>query len=316
MDAALPLFRAALGATVNSLSTGSHWPFAPDAAAALAAEGRVEDLRAWVADVSVLTVADPNPHNQASDRLCAGHLHAAAGELDGAREAYTDAAQRYAAMPCPARTAEAYLGLADVEWLAGSPEPSVRAARQAASIADTLGAPSLARAAKRAVDRADEPPVLATVLFTDIVGSTERATALGDVAWRALLERHHAIVRRELARSRGREIDTAGDGFLIAFDTPAHAIRCASAISDGLAQAGIPIRAGLHTGECQQDNGKLTGVTVHIAARVSSLAGAGEVLVSQTVRDLVTGSGLEFTDRGRHTLKGVPGEWQLYAVRH
>jgi class 3 adenylate cyclase len=156
--------------------------------------------------------------------------------------------------------------------------------------------------------------VLATVLFTDIVGSTERAAELGDRRWRELLERHHTTVRRELERFRGREVDTAGDGFLATFDGPARAIRCARAIEQGLRELGLELRAGLHTGECELMGDKVTGVAVHTGARVAAQAGPGEVLVSNTVKDLVAGSGIEFEDRGTHELKGVPGEWRLYAV--
>ncbi len=156
--------------------------------------------------------------------------------------------------------------------------------------------------------------VLATVLFTDIVGSTERAAALGDSAWRELLARHHALVRRELARFRGEERDTAGDGFFATFDGPARAIRCSEVIVEGLRELGLDVRAGVHTGECELHDGKVAGIAVSIGARVAALAGPGEVLVSQTVRDLVAGSGLEFEDRGAHELKGVPGDWRLYAV--
>jgi class 3 adenylate cyclase len=158
--------------------------------------------------------------------------------------------------------------------------------------------------------------VLATVLFTDIVGATERASELGDRRWRELLEQHHAVVRRELERFRGNEIDTAGDGFLATFDGPARAVRCASAIHQALAPLGLQVRAGLHTGEVEVADGKVAGIAVHTGARVAALAGAGEVLVSGTVKDLVAGSGLEFEDRGTQELKGVPGEWRLYAVSH
>lgn len=153
------------------------------------------------------------------------------------------------------------------------------------------------------------------MLFTDIVASTERAAELGDRRWRELLESHHALVRRELARFRGREIDTAGDGFLATFDGPARAIRCACAISDVVKPLGIEIRAGLHTGECEVMGDRVGGIAMHIGARVASPAAPGEVLVSSTVKDLVAGSGLSFEDRGTHALKGIPGEWRLFAVR-
>jgi class 3 adenylate cyclase len=155
---------------------------------------------------------------------------------------------------------------------------------------------------------------LATVLFTDIVGSSERATSLGDRAWRELLERHHELVRRQLVRFRGREVDTAGDGFFASFDGPARAIRCASAIVESMPELGLEVRAGLHTGECELVDGKVAGIAVHTGARVSSYAQPGEVLVSSTVKDLVAGSGIAFEDRGAHELKGIPGEWRLYAV--
>ena len=161
----------------------------------------------------------------------------------------------------------------------------------------------------------EEPDrILATVLFTDIVGSTARAAELGDRGWRELLHAHHDRVRRELARFRGREIDTAGDGFFATFDGPARAIRCACSLTEAVRDLGIEIRAGLHTGECELVDGKVGGIAVHIGARVSAEAGPGEVLVSSTVKDLVAGSGLQFADRGTAELKGVPGEWRLYAV--
>lgn len=158
--------------------------------------------------------------------------------------------------------------------------------------------------------------VLATVLFTDIVGATEKANSAGDRRWHDILDGHHALVRRELAHFRGREIDTAGDGFMAAFDGPARAVRCACAIDEGVRSLGIEIRAGLHTGECEVMDDKLGGIAVHIGARVAALASGGEVLVSGTVRDLVAGSGLRFADRGFHPLKGVPGDWHLFAVEH
>ncbi|HET7759064.1 MAG TPA: adenylate/guanylate cyclase domain-containing protein [Gaiellaceae bacterium] len=162
---------------------------------------------------------------------------------------------------------------------------------------------------------ADVPDtVLSTVLFTDIVGSSAVAARLGDREWRQLLERHHALVRRELARYRGEEKDTVGDGFFATFDGPARAIRCAEAIVEGVRDLGLEVRAGVHTGECELHEGKVAGLAVVIGARVSALASAGEVLVSQTVKDLVAGAGLELAERGEHELKGVPGSWRLYAV--
>jgi class 3 adenylate cyclase len=157
--------------------------------------------------------------------------------------------------------------------------------------------------------------VLATVLFTDIVGSTERAAAVGDRAWRAMLESHHEFARQELERHRGRAIEFAGDGLLAVFDGPARAIRCAHAISDASRTLGLQIRAGLHTGEIELAGKSVRGIAVHIGARVAAEANPGEVLASSTVKDLVVGSGIQFTDRGLHILKGVPGEWHLFAAR-
>jgi class 3 adenylate cyclase len=162
-------------------------------------------------------------------------------------------------------------------------------------------------------DVADER-VLATVLFTDIVDSTRRAAEMGDRDWHALLDAHDAVVRSQLARFRGREVNTSGDGFLAMFDGPQRAIRCAMAIRDAVRTLGIEVRAGLHTGECEIRGDDIGGIAVHIGARVSALAGPNDVLVSSTLRDLVIGSGLEFEDRGAHELKGVPGEWHLFAV--
>jgi class 3 adenylate cyclase/pimeloyl-ACP methyl ester carboxylesterase len=156
--------------------------------------------------------------------------------------------------------------------------------------------------------------VLATVLFTDLVGSTERAAALGDRAWKDLLTRHHADVRREVARYRGVEVDTAGDGFFCRFDGPARAIACARQIVDDAGELDLDVRAGIHTGECELMGEKIAGIAVVTGARISSLAGSGEVLVSSTVKDLVAGSGLAFAEHGEHELKGVPGTWRLYAV--
>lgn len=161
---------------------------------------------------------------------------------------------------------------------------------------------------------AEPDRVLATVLFTDIAGSTARAQELGDRAWRDLLERHHALVRADLARYRGREIDTAGDGFFATFDGPARGIRCARSIVEAVRGIGLEVRAGLHTGEVELAAGSVRGIAVHTGARVASLARPGEVLVSGTVKDLIAGSGIELTDRGSHELKGIPGEWRLFAL--
>jgi class 3 adenylate cyclase len=172
--------------------------------------------------------------------------------------------------------------------------------------------PFLQSAAMREAPEPDK--VLATILFSDIVGSTAKAAELGDARWRELLAAHHGQVRAQLARFRGVELDTAGDGFFARFDGPARAIRCALAIRDAVRDIGLQVRLGLHTGECEVLDAKVAGLAVAIGARVSARAAAGEVLVSQTVKDLVAGSGISFADRGLAELKGVPGQWRLYAV--
>jgi class 3 adenylate cyclase len=153
-----------------------------------------------------------------------------------------------------------------------------------------------------------------TVLFTDIVDSTARASAFGDRIWRAFLNRHHAIVRAEVERWRGREVNMTGDGFVVCFDDPARAVRCALAIAAAVRPLGLEIRAGVHTGDCYLEGDEISGIALHIGARIAALAAPGEVLVSSTVKDLVVGSDLDFDDRGTHDLRGVPGEWRLYEV--
>jgi class 3 adenylate cyclase len=172
---------------------------------------------------------------------------------------------------------------------------------------------------ERFLDNLDSPAdadrILATLLFTDIVASTEHAQQLGDRRWRAVLEQHDRLIREELGHHRGREVDSAGDGFLAAFDGPARAIRCACAIGERLRELDIAVRAGLHTGECElRPGGRLGGIALHICARIASQATGGEVLVSRTVKDLVAGAGIAFDDRGEHQLKGIAEPWQLYAV--
>lgn len=167
----------------------------------------------------------------------------------------------------------------------------------------------------RGLGRREPETVLATVLFTDIVGSTEKLVELGDAGWRELVERHHALVRQQLSRFRGEEVDTAGDGFFARFDGPIRAVHCARAIGEAVGTLGLEVRAGLHTGECELVGGKIAGLAVNIGARIAALAAPNEVLVSSTVKDLVVGSDLGFEERGAATLKGVPGEWHLFALR-
>jgi class 3 adenylate cyclase len=190
-------------------------------------------------------------------------------------------------------------GVAFVPWVE-EPDPLVAAIE---------GFLSSVRREEAELDR-----VLATVLFTDVVGSTDRACEVGDACWAELLERHNAAVRAMLARYRGTEVKTTGDGFLATFDEPARAVKCAQGICEAVIPLGLEVRAGCHTGEIELLGADVGGVAVHIAARVAALADASEVLVSSTVKDLVAGSGLQFCERGEHELKGVPGSWHLYAV--
>jgi class 3 adenylate cyclase len=157
--------------------------------------------------------------------------------------------------------------------------------------------------------------VLATLLFTDIVGSTAKAAQLGDRAWQDLLNKHHRLVRAQLARFHGREVDMAGDGVFATFDGPARAVRCASTIAAGVKALGLDVRAGVHTGEIEQTDGSARGIAVHIAARIAAAARPGEVLVSSTVKDIVAGSGIDFDERGERELNGVPGTWRVFAAR-
>ena len=214
-------------------------------------------------------------------------------------EAIPDNACRYVADRIPGATYHVVPGYDHVPW-SGDPEP------YAAAIEEFV----TGHAAQDVVD----DRVLATVLFTDIVGSTARAADLGDRRWRELLDRFQAAVRKELARHRGREVNTRGDDFLITFDGPARAIRCARAISEAAGAIGLQVRCGVHTGEIEVRGNDIAGMAVHIGARVSALADPGEILATTTVRDLVVGSGMCFEERGQHELKGVPGTWGLVSV--
>jgi class 3 adenylate cyclase len=174
--------------------------------------------------------------------------------------------------------------------------------------------PETQRAEAVGADEAQFARVLATVMFTDIVDSSAMAAQMGDRMWRNVVERHHSIVRSLLARYRGDEVDTAGDGFFASFDGPARAVRCAEAIVEAVRELGLEIRAGIHTGEAETIDGKVGGIAVNIGARVAAEAGPSQVLVSQTVKDLVAGSGLRFEDAGEHDLKGIPGNWRVFRV--
>ncbi|HEV3124267.1 MAG TPA: AAA family ATPase [Candidatus Dormibacteraeota bacterium] len=298
----------------GSYRPSTHALVSPDVVNALAQQGDRARIAQLLDVLRELTTADPNRHNRAAQALCEGIALAADGAHADALLHLTEAVDVYRSMPYPAREADALLALADVETRCGRTAEALGAARAVKLIAERLQSTPLAEAADGLLHSSDADLVLATVLITDIVGSTEIAARLGDRAWRELLVRHNAIVRRELERHRGREIDTAGDGFIAAFESPARAIRCAQAVLSALNAAGVDIRAGLHTGECEAVGEKLTGIAVHTAARIAAAAGSGEVLVSATVRELVAGAGFGFSDRGTRELRGLPGEWRLYAV--
>jgi class 3 adenylate cyclase len=181
--------------------------------------------------------------------------------------------------------------------------------------ASTQGLAQLIDSSKRQKTTVSEVKrILATLLFTDIVGSTEHAKRLGDGGWRSLLSRHHDAVRAAIVRCEGTEVDTAGDGFFVRFESPARALECARTAREAVKRLGLDIRVGIHTGECELQGRRLTGMAVHVAARIQGLAGAGDILVSSTVKDIVVGSNARFEDRGQHSLKGMPGEWRLFSL--
>ncbi len=308
------LFWEAVRLTTDDRGYGSHWMFSPEYAWALAAAGDLAELERWVAATDKLTAIDDTANNRAASHLCHAAQARATEELARARDELTEALNLFTAMPYPAREVETLLELALVEAAMAEDDAAAASAHQAHARAREIGAAALVDRASELVDELSGGSVVATVLFTDIVKSTERAAALGDLAWSDLLEDHNRIVRAELHRFGGREIDNAGDGFLSAFDSPTRAVRCAAAVLADLQAAGIPARAGLHSGECRQAGTKLTGLAVHVAARVLAAAEAGEILVSGTVRDLLAGSGFDFADRGIHQLRGVPGDWRLFAL--
>jgi class 3 adenylate cyclase len=254
-------------------------------------------MRRSASPSAALALARMNTDVDVRDVLPSVRVPALIMHRDGDRDAQVDEGRYIAAQIPGARFIELH-GIDHLPWIGDQDE--------------VLGEIEEFLTGVRPIPQPDR--VLATVLFTDIVRSTEMAASLGDERWRDLLAQHHTVVRAELARFRGREIDIAGDGFLASFDGPARAVRCASAIISGVRDLGIEVRAGVHTGECEVMEGKLTGLAVHIGARVAALATPGAVLVSSTVRDLVAGSGIEFDDRGLHQLKGIDGEWRLFAV--
>jgi len=196
----------------------------------------------------------------------------------------------------------------------GDDEASRESARAARAVAESVGARAIVDRASTIAERAAVETRVLTVLFTDIVGSTQQLSELGDRAWRHLLERHDGVVRAEVARYSGHVVNTTGDGFVVSFDSPTQAVRCAIAVRDAMAPIGVGVRVGLHTGECQLVDGDLRGMAVHVAARVCGAGGAGEILVTSTVRDMALGLPVPFEDAGVHELRGVPGSWSLLRV--
>jgi class 3 adenylate cyclase len=217
-------------------------------------------------------------------------------------------------MGCPARVVECELVLGEVDLRRGDDEAGRAAARRARDGATSIGAGALVARSDELAARAEVESRVVSVMFTDIVSSTERLSSIGDSAWRHVLERHDALVRRELARFSGREVNTTGDGFVAAFDSPTQAVRCALELRDALGEVGVPVRTGLHTGECQLVDGDLRGLAIHLAARVCREAGAGEVLATTTVRELTIGLDLPARDLGERELRGAPGRWRLFAL--
>ena len=314
LESAGPLFWEVLTLTTSARGRGSHWLFSPDMARALLDEERLEELERWADAMATVTSNDSHLHNRSANALVQAYCATAQGEFDGARAWLGEAMVRYGSMLCPAREAESLIGLSDLERRVGNEVAAAAAATRALVIAERIGAGALIEQATLSTARASVPTILTTVLFTDIVGSTQRLSEVGDRAWRTLLERHNAVVRREMERYGGREVNTTGDGFLASFDSPAQAIRSVMSMREALKPVGVEIRAGLHTGECQVAGDNLAGIAVHLAARVCAAAGSSELLVTGTVRDLVAGANFTFVDRGTHEMKGVAGDWRLFSI--
>jgi class 3 adenylate cyclase len=313
-DAAAGKFWDVLERTVSARGRGSHWLFSPDFAAALCRDDRVDELRRWARAISEVTANDDHAHNRAANWSVAGALGLATGELDDAAESIGLSLGAYEDMGCLARAAECELALGELALRRGDDQAGQDAAARARSRAAAFGAGAIVARAEELAQRASVESRVLTIMFTDIVSSTEQVGAMGDSAWRHLLERHNAVVRRELTRFSGREVNTTGDGFVAAFDIPTQAVRCALAVRDAMRDAGVPVRTGLHTGECQMVGDDLRGLAVHVAARVCSAAGAGEVVATSTVRELAMGLNVEALDLGERELRGAPGRWRLYAL--
>jgi class 3 adenylate cyclase len=314
LDAASADFWHLLEVTVSARGRGSHWLFSPDFAIALLDHERPEELSRWAHAISQVTASDQHPHNLAADALVRGCRDLAADNHESAAAALTMALDIYGHMDCPARVVETHLVLSSLALRMGEYDKALIAAATAEELAEGIGASALIERAQRRKEAAAGESIVATILFTDIVNSTQRAHDIGDSGWRTLLDRHDAIVRRELVRFRGREVNTTGDGFVASFDSASQAVRCARGVQEGLGALHVEVRAGIHTGECQVVGNDLRGVAVHLAARVCSSAQPGEIRVTSTVKDLLSGHGVVFKDIGAVELKGFSETWRLYAL--
>ena len=312
VSAASREFWNVLEVTTSARGRGSHWLFSPDYAIALSREGDEAELARWAEAVGIVTANDPQPHNRAADALVQGLVKLHQREFDTARELLSSAASGYRNMDCPAREVEALIEMSNLERRVGDLEASAVVAERALAIARRIGANTLDDLATQAAKASRTTTVLTTVLFTDLVNSTVQLAQLGDREWKHLIERHDAAVRRQLDRNSGREIKTIGDGFLATFATPADAIRCARGIRQSLVSLGIEVRVGVHTGQCDLYGDDIAGIAVNIAARVCARGGAGQILVTSTVRDLVVGSDISLEAGEICQFKGVPGEWQIF----
>ena len=314
VDAAFADFWNVLDTTVSVRRRGSHWLFSPDFSLALLEHERLEELSKWAVAISRVTASDQHPHNRAADAIVRGCRDLAIGDSENARTALASAVDLYGHMGCVARVSESHLVLSSVALRLGEYDVASAEAATAKEVAERIGASALVERAQRRLESSSGESVVVTILFTDIVNSTQRAHDVGDTAWRTLLDRHNAVVRRELVKFHGREVNTTGDGFVAAFDSASRALRCARALRENLGALEIEARAGLHPGEFQIVGSDLRGVAVHLASRVCASASAGEIRVTSTRKDLLSGHNVAFIDVGDVRLKGFSDPWQLYSL--